>query len=158
MKICQELASEMHFLSRSNFFAYFGIVSLQRLLATSLSNINVTSQHVDYSHNVNFCVWFLEILQFRLSACNFSLNLWTFLQLFNAANWCKRSDYFYANWLFLNSIDILFWCVCPVGCLPLVWGVYPSMQWGRHPPPWTERHLWKHNLRKLRLRAVMILC
>ena len=21
-------------------------------------------------------------------------------------------------------------------CLPLVWGVYPSMQWGR--PPWTE--------------------
>ena len=26
--------------------------------------------------------------------------------------------------------------------------------WGRHPPPWTDRHLWKHNLRKLRLRAV----
>ena len=20
-------------------------------------------------------------------------------------------------------------------------GVYPSMQWGRHPPPWTDRHL-----------------
>ena len=33
-------------------------------------------------------------------------------------------------------------------------GVYPSMQWGRHPPLWTDRHLWKHNLRKLRLRAV----
>ena len=25
------------------------------------------------------------------------------------------------------------------------------------PPPWTDRHLWKHNLRKLRLRAVNIL-
>ena len=25
----------------------------------------------------------------------------------------------------------------------------------RHPPPWTDRHLWKHNLRKLRLRAVI---
>ena len=56
MKIGQELASEMHFLSRSNFFAYFGIVSEQRLLAMSLSNINVTSQHVDSIHNVNFCV------------------------------------------------------------------------------------------------------
>ena len=51
--------------------------------------------------------------------------------------------------------------VCPGGCLPLLpgWvsapeGVYPSMQWGRHPLLWTDRHLWKHNLRKLRLRAV----
>ena len=26
------------------------------------------------------------------------------------------------------------------------------------PPPWTDRHLWKHNLRKLRLRAVMMKC
>ena len=25
-----------------------------------------------------------------------------------------------------------------------------------HPPLWTDRHLWKHNLRKLRLRAVKI--
>ena len=34
-------------------------------------------------------------------------------------------------------------------------GVYPSIQWGRPPrPPWTERCLWKHNLRKLRFRAV----
>ena len=56
-----------------------------------------------------YCVWFLEILQFRLSACNFSPNLWIIFQLFNAANWCKRSDYFYANWLFFNSVDILFW-------------------------------------------------
>ena len=28
---------------------------------------------------------------------------------------------------------------------------------GQTPPPlWTDRHLWKHNLRKLRLRAVII--
>ena len=31
----------------------------------------------------------------------------------------------------------------------------PSMQWGKHPALWTDRHLWKHNLRKLRLRAVI---
>ena len=31
--------------------------------------------------------------------------------------------------------------------------VYSSMQWGRF-PLWTDRHLWKHNLRKLRLRVV----
>ena len=24
--------------------------------------------------------------------------------------------------------------VWPGGCLPLVGGIYPSMQWGRHPP------------------------
>ena len=30
-------------------------------------------------------------------------------------------------------------------------GGYPSMQCGR-PTLWTDRHLWKHNLRKLRLR------
>ena len=32
-------------------------------------------------------------------------------------------------------------------------GVYPSMQWSRH-PLWTDTHLWKHNLRKLHLHAV----
>ena len=32
--------------------------------------------------------------------------------------------------------------VCPGGC------VYHSMQWGRHPNLWTDRHLWKHNLHK----------
>ena len=38
-------------------------------------------------------------------------------------------------------------------------GVYPSMQWGRHCPPWTDKHLWKHNLRKFCLPAViMLLC
>ena len=42
--------------------------------------------------------------------------------------------------------------VCLAGVCPEV--VHPSMQWGRH-PPWTDRHLWKHNLRKLRLREVM---
>ena len=43
------------------------------------------------------------------------------------------------------------------GCLPLVpgMGVYPSMQWLRHPPPWTDRHCEKHNLLKLRLGAVI---
>ena len=46
------------------------------------------------------CVWFLEFFLFYLSAPNFSPNLWTFLQLFNAADWCKeltiftRIDYF----------------------------------------------------------------
>ena len=45
------------------------------------------------------------------------------------------------------------------GCLPLVLrGVYPIMQWDRHPPLWTDRHLWKHNLRKLSLRAVIREC
>ena len=47
------------------------------------------------------------------------------------------------------------------GCLPhggfCLWSregdVYPSMQWGRH-PLWTERHLRKHKLRKLCLRAI----
>ena len=43
------------------------------------------------------------------------------------------------------------------GCLPggrgvcLGAGVCPVAD----TPPWTDRHLWKHNLRKLRLRAVM---
>ena len=46
------------------------------------------------------CVWFLEFFLFYLSVPNFSLNLWTFFQLFNAADWCKeltiftRNDYF----------------------------------------------------------------
>ena len=51
------------------------------------------------------------------------------------------------------------------GVLPLVLGgylfsrgVHASMQWGRPPPPmWTDRYLWKQNLRKLRLRAVKII-
>ena len=42
--------------------------------------------------------------------------------------------------------------VYPGGCLPRGY-VYPSMQWDR-PLLWTDRHLWKHNLRKLRLRVV----
>ena len=46
----------------------------------------------------------------------------------------------------------------PVGCLlggVCPGGVYPSMQRSRHPHLWTGRHLWKHNLCKLRLRAVI---
>ena len=35
-------------------------------------------------------------------------------------------------------------CLCSSGG-----AVYPSMQWDRH-PLWTDRHLWKHNLYKLR--------
>ena len=31
----------------------------------------------------------------------------------------------------------------------------PPGQRPRSPPLWTDRHLWKHNLRKLRLRAVI---
>ena len=56
--------------------------------------------------------------------------------------------------------------VCPGGCLPrglsaqgvsAKGGVCPR-RGGRHPPTlWTDRHLWKHHLRKLRLRAVIIL-
>ena len=42
--------------------------------------------------------------------------------------------------------------VCSGACL--LSGVYPSMQWSRH-LPWTDRHLWKHNLCKLRLLAVI---
>ena len=33
-------------------------------------------------------------------------------------------------------------------------GVYPSMQWGDTLPLWTDKHLWKHNLRKIHLRTV----
>ena len=57
------------------------------------------------------------------------------------------------------------------GCLPLVWGCLPLVQGGvclwslecvcvpacngaDSLPPWTDRHLRKHNLCKLRLRAV----
>ena len=36
-------------------------------------------------------------------------------------------------------------CTCPGGTCP-----------GTPPPLWTDRHLWKHNLRKLRLGAVTI--
>ena len=69
--------------------------------------------------------------------------------------------------------------VCPVGCLPLVLGgvsaqgvsasgpggcVCPGCvclwSWGvsmrQTPPLWTDRHLSKHNLRKLRSQAVKI--
>ena len=50
--------------------------------------------------------------------------------------------------------------VCRGGCLPRGCGRHrPPMTRGRHyppPSPWTHRHLWKHNLRKLRLRAVKI--
>ena len=45
----------------------------------------------------------------------------------------------------------------PGGCLPLVPGCVciPACNGADTPPPqWTDRHLWKHNLRKLRLRAV----
>ena len=44
-------------------------------------------------------------------------------------------------------------------CIPACTGqgcVYPSMQWGRHPPLWTDRHLWKNNLHKLHLRTAII--
>ena len=47
----------------------------------------------------------------------------------------------------------------PGGCLPLVhWGGVSQHAMGQAPPLWTDRHLWKHNLRKLRfrLRAVKI--
>ena len=37
-------------------------------------------------------------------------------------------------------------------CLPGGGGI-PACN-GAEPPLWTDRHLWKHNLRKLRLRAV----
>ena len=47
-------------------------ISEQHLLVTSTSRTSM------WTTFVNFCVWFLEILQFHLSACNFSLNLWTF--------------------------------------------------------------------------------
>ena len=32
---------------------------------------------------------------------------------------------------------------------------HPQTRGRQSPPPWTDRHLWKHNLRKLRLRAVI---
>ena len=44
------------------------------------------------------------------------------------------------------------------GCLPLVLGGVSRHAMGKTPPSlWTDRHLWKHNLRKLHLRAVKIL-
>ena len=66
------------------------------------------------------------------------------------------------------------WGVCPGG-LPVGWwvsaqGVCPGggcvgdvfqhavgQTSFTPPPPWTDRHLWKHNLRKLRLREVKML-
>ena len=49
------------------------------------------------------------------------------------------------------------WCLPGgVGCLPGEGGVCPGG--GRYPPLWTDRHLGKHNLRKLRLQAVIIGC
>ena len=43
-------------------------------------------------------------------------------------------------------------CPNPPGCRPLSWMQTPQMQ---TPPLWTDQHLWKHNLHKLRLWAVM---
>ena len=58
-----------------------------------------------------YCVWFLEILQFHLSACNFSPNLWTFFHLFNAANLCKELTIFQFNWYpLLGNFSILSIC------------------------------------------------
>ena len=42
--------------------------------------------------------------------------------------------------------------VCLGGCLPR--GCIPACNGAD--PPWTDRHLWKHNLRNLRLRTVKI--
>ena len=42
---------------------------------------------------------------------------------------------------------------CPVG-VP-AGGCVSQHALGLTPPLWTDRHLWKHNLRKLRLRAVI---
>ena len=43
------------------------------------------------------------------------------------------------------------------GCLPLVpWGCVSQHAMGKNPPPRTDWHLWKHNLRKLCLRVVNI--
>ena len=44
--------------------------------------------------------------------------------------------------------------VCPGGCLPLVPGKCIPACNGADTPLWTDTHLSKHNLRKLRLRAV----
>ena len=50
--------------------------------------------------------------------------------------------------------------VCPGECLPLVPGCVADTPRDQRqtplplPPLWTDRHLWKHNLRKLRLRPV----
>ena len=52
-----------------------------------------------------------------------------------------------------GGLSLVLGHVCPGGCLPR--GVYPSMQWGRRPSLWTDRHLWKHNLCKLFCRAVI---
>ena len=45
-------------------------------------------------------------------------------------------------------------------CMPLLPHTPPAMHAPSlpHPFPWTDRHLWKHYLRKLRLRAVNIIC
>ena len=48
---------------------------------------------------------------------------------------------------------------CTGECLPLVPGgrggcVSQHAMGQTTPPPWTDRHLWKHNLHTLRLRAV----
>ena len=56
------------------------------------------------------CVWFLEILQFHLSVCNFSLNLC------NAANWCKELTVFPFCWYrLLGNFSVL--SICAQLCL-----------------------------------------
>ena len=52
MKIDQDLASEMHFYVGAIFCIFWN-----GLLATSLSNVNVMSQPVDYVHNINFLIF-----------------------------------------------------------------------------------------------------
>ena len=54
--------------------------------------------------------------------------------------------------------------ICPGGCWGICgeevsasgpgWGVSQHAM-GQTPPLWTDRHLWKHNLRKLRLQAAI---
>ena len=39
------------------------------------------------------------------------------------------------------------WRVYALGGGVCSWRGYPSMHWGRTPPLWTDRHLWKYNLR-----------
>ena len=52
------------------------------------------------------CVCFLEFFLFDLSEPNFSPNLWTFFQLFNAANWCKELTIFtWINYFSIPSIS-----------------------------------------------------
>ena len=52
-------------------------------------------------------------------------------------------------------------CTCPggvpaPGCVPAQGVSIPACIGADSPPLWTDKHLWKNNLRKLRLRAVKI--